>query len=261
MRLKLVFNREMHTVLHSEVQRNRFPEWRCRDFHHWSCVCGMIDGMLTNGYGVLVGELIHHERDRPDNEGRWFHVKLRLAAPATYECAVDVDSKKSDVGVRWRVLTVDPAAFAPASALAPGYHALASTSTSGALDLLRHPAFAPPPGCLFVVAPPAWLRDLLARLRRDPWAVGSHLEASTALESILAVGRRTLVWGEPFTQGLGMHNVHQNQGDPVGSQWWAENGIWQDGGVMTERPDGRLDAFISRFSSQADRTDQNGHPL
>lgn len=102
------------------------------------------------------------------NEGRWFHVKLRLAAPATYECAVDVDSKKSDVGVRWRVLTVDPAAFAPASAFAPGYHALASTST---------------------------------------------------------------------------------------------NGIWQDGGVMTERPDGRLDAFISRFSSQADRTDQNGHPL
>jgi uncharacterized protein YukJ len=25
-----------------------------------------------------------------------------------------------------------------------------------------------------------------------------------------------------------MHNVHQNQGDPAGSQWWPENGTWQD---------------------------------
>ena len=60
-----------------------------------------------------------------------------------------------------------------------------------------------------------------------------------ALESILVIGRRTLVWGEPFSDGgLGVHNVHQNQGDPQGTQWWDENAIWQDGGVMVERPDG-----------------------
>src|SRR4051812_12937479 len=101
----------------------------------------MIAAMLKHGYGVLVGELTGHQRDRPDNEGRWFHVKLALTAPAgpgaasaAYECAVDVDSKNSNVGVKWRVLTVGAADFAPVPTLAAGYHALANTSTSGALD-------------------------------------------------------------------------------------------------------------------------------
>jgi len=73
---------------------------------------------------------------------------------------------------------------------------------------------------------------------RRPWISGSNLEAAAALESTLAIGTRTLAFGEPFSNGLGMHNVHQNQGDPAGSQWWNDNGIWQDGGIMTLRPDG-----------------------
>jgi len=51
------------------------------------------------------------------------------------------------------------------------------------------------------------------------WTSGSHLEAAEALEPVLVVGRRVLVFGEPFSTGLGMHNVHQNQGDPANSQW------------------------------------------
>jgi len=74
------------------------------------------------------------------------------------------------------------------------------------------------------------------------------------------VAGRTVVFGEPFDRGSGMHNVHQNQGDPPGSQWWPENGIWQDGAVMTERRDGALVAFVSKFSTQASRTDDYGHP-
>jgi hypothetical protein len=30
---------------------------------------------------------------------------------------------------------------------------------------------------------------------------------------------------------------------------------------MVERPDGQLDVFLNKFSSQADRTDDAGHPL
>ena len=88
----------------------------------------------------------------------------------------------------------------------------------------------------------------------------SFAEAASALESILALGARVAVFGEPFTTGLGMHNIHQNQGDPAGSQWWDENGIWQDGATATERPDGRFDVFLSKFSTQAFRTDDDGHP-
>lgn len=58
-----------------------------------------------------------------------------------------------------------------------------------------------------------------------------------------------------------MHNIHQNQGDPSGSQWWEENGIWQDGATLLERPDGRYDVFLNKFSSQAGRTNSAGHPV
>ncbi|MFJ4811741.1 DUF2278 family protein [Streptomyces longwoodensis] len=49
--------------------------------------------------------------------------------------------------------------------------------------------------------------------------------------------------------------------DPAGSQWWPENGVWQDGAIVTHRPDGRYDVFLTRFSSQAGHTDGAGHPL
>ena len=186
-------------------------------------------------YGVLAGVLQRHFRDQPDDQGRWFHVNLRVDAPAgRYKCAVDVDSKSSATGVQWKVFTLEPAA-----AWTPGYHELKRMPGEGALDYLRHSGLA----------------------LDTPWRSGSFLEASAALEPILEVGRRILVFGEPFDEGLGMHNVHQNQGDPYGSQWWDENGIWQDGGTMTERPDGRLDVFLSKFSTQAGWTDNDGHPV
>jgi hypothetical protein len=222
-------------------------------------------------YGVLVGSLTSHFRDTPDDQGRWYHLHLNVdAGGSNYAAAIDVDSHASATGVEWKRLTVPGSAIGPVASLAAGWHELGRSQTDGALDHLRHPAFLPSPGCLFVVAPAPWLRDLLARLTaarnaERHWIQGSYLEASVALEEILAVGRKTFVWGEPFTQGLGVHNVHQNQGDPKGTgpqaqTWWDENGIWQDGGVMTLRPDGQLDVFISKFTSQAYKTDAAGHP-
>lgn len=218
--------------------------------------------MPLDHYGVLVGVLRRHFRDRPDTQGRWFHVNLEVDAPAgAYRCAVDVDSKQSTTGVQWQTLTVAAAALGTATGLPGGYHELARQVGSGALDYLRHPALHDNPGCLFVQRPPRWLADLLARLLpRRTWKSGSHLDASQALESILRPGQPILVFGEPFRSGLGMHNVHQNQGDPAGSQWWPENGIWQDGGTAVHRPDGGFDVFISKFSTQAGRTDDAGHP-
>jgi uncharacterized protein YukJ len=93
------------------------------------------------------------------------------------------------------------------------------------------------------------------------WTSGTNVEATNALEAILRRGRRILVFGEPFDPGLGMHHVHQNQGDPSGTPWWGENAIWQDGATMTQRPDGDLDVFVSRFSTQAEVTGDDGHPL
>jgi hypothetical protein len=198
--------------------------------------------MALDHYGLLIGTLMKHFRDTPDDQGNWFHVNLRLDVDGSaYRCAVDVDSHASAVGVQWKVLTVPMAMLGPVGGLLDGYHERRREEADGALDLIRHPALA---------GDPAY----------TSWTSGSNLEASVALESILHIGRRTFVWGEPFETGLGMHNIHQNQGDPLGSQWADENAIWQDGGTMTLRPDGDLDAFVSKFTSQASSTDDQGHP-
>jgi Uncharacterized conserved protein (DUF2278) len=219
--------------------------------------------MALDHYGVLIGSLHRSYRDEPDTQGRWYHVNLEIDPPAgRYRCAVDVDSKQSAVGVQWKVLDVPAAMLQVVPGLSMGYHELARTQSAGAVDLIRHPALADLPGCLFVRRPPEWLQEVLNRLfPRRPWTSGSNLEAAAALESTLTLGRPTFVVGEPFTTGLGMHNIHQNQGDPAGSQWFAENAIWQDGATLTEQAGGSYRAFVSKFSSQSSNTDDDGHPL
>ena len=218
--------------------------------------------MALNRYGVLVGTLVSHHRDPPDAQGRWFHVNLVVrASEQTYRCAVDVDSKQSAVGVEWKTVALSGADLGPVDALADGYHDLAMSPTSGAVDFVRS-RWLRPSGCVFAVMPDALARLLLALLgQRVPrWTKGSNLDAATAFEPLLAANPRVLVFGEPFTTGLGMHNIHQNQGDPAGSQWWEENGIWQDGLTMVRRSDGTVRAFLSKFTSQSYVTDSQGHP-
>lgn len=200
--------------------------------------------MPLDSYGVLSGTVQSHFRDRPNAAGRWFHVNLKVDAPAgRYHCAIDVDSHQSTTGVQWKVLTLDAGALGPVTGLPNGYHDLVRAPGSGALDFIRHTALTGGPGCGY------------------GWTSGSFLEATEALEPILVPGRRILVFGEPFDPpGLGMHNIHQNQGDPFGSQWWDENGIWQDGATLTLRDDGLFDAFLSKFTTQAHHTDKDGHP-
>jgi len=221
---------------------------------------------LSHGYGVLVGTLTSHVRETPDNQGRWYHVHLHCAvAGSHYEAAIDVDSHQSTTGVQWKVVTASATELGPIPYGAEGWHVLTSASGTGALDHIRH-RIAATWRLRWVGVKWRWLsRWRLHWLRRPvfihrPWITGSYLEASVALESILAIGAKTLIWGEPFTSGLGVHNVHQNQGDPLGSPWSAENGIWQDGAVATLQSNGSYRVFMSKFSSQSAQTDNLGHP-
>ena len=57
----------------------------------------------------------------------------------------------------------------------------------------------------------------------------------------------------------GMHDVHMNQGDPPG-QFQHLDGIWQDGGVLVERPNGNLAGFFVKFVTQTLNTNDQGLP-
>ncbi len=225
-------------------------------------------------YGVLSGTLVSHRRDDPDEFGRWWHVNLVLRSGAReYRVAVDVDSKNSAAGVQWKTVRASGSRLGWPTPPPLGFTPLASAPGTGALDVIRHPA-------LRVIGIRRLLRwifrvtDAVPAARSPfwvpflrPWRSGDQLQASQALEATLGIGAPILVWGEPFPEGApaasvqGIHNVHQNQGDPAGSPWWPENGIWQDGGVATQQADGSWLIFVSKFSTQSDRTDAQGHPL
>ncbi|PBC09269.1 DUF2278 family protein [Mesorhizobium sp. WSM3859] len=94
-----------------------------------------------------------------------------------------------------------------------------------------------------------------------PWNSGTSLQALVDLEAVLAGAQRVMVFGEPFHDGtLGVHNIHQNQGDPPGPHA-GENATWQDGITIAFKQDGTASAFMNKFGTQSDRTDDQGKPL
>jgi Uncharacterized conserved protein (DUF2278) len=62
-------------------------------------------------------------------------------------------------------------------------------------------------------------------------------EAGEALVAMATGAKKVYAFGEPYTSGLGVHNVHCNQGDPSGEHQ-PDDGIWQDGCVFALRPTG-----------------------
>ena len=86
------------------------------------------------------------------------------------------------------------------------------------------------------------------------------MQALTSLEGVIQSGVRFYMFGEPFTSGLGVHNIHQNQGDPPGGGHDAENAIWQDGGTIVEMSNGTFVGWLNKFKTQSSSTDDNGKP-
>jgi len=232
---------------------------------------------LNHGYGVAVGTYVDFFRDPPDQFGRWYHGHLVIATPSgNYEAALDVD--KPNGGISYRLVEdLSAADLGPVGSLGPGFHLLASSPASGALDYVRSTSLRDG----FVVVRirsrlrlwhASWLNRILGRLkslfdwlpllrwRSFPWVPSNGDDTLTVLEGLLPTAARIYIFGEPFTQGLGVHNVHQNQGDPPGEHQ-AENGVWQDGAVAIRSAADRVTIWQVKFNTQSLRTDDNGLPL
>jgi hypothetical protein len=108
--------------------------------------------------------------------------------------------------------------------------------------------------------PLKWLLPVL-RWRSFPWLSSNGDNALDVLEPRLHAASRVYVFGERYSGGgNGVHDVHMNQGDPAGSQWFASNGTWQDGAVACQTADGRVAIWQVRFNTQSLNTDDQGHP-
>lgn len=198
---------------------------------------------LFDGYGVLVGKLSRYACDKRQDESHYYHCTLFVRTPkGGYRCVVDLDSKHRRDGLQWKVVELDSEEVGEVTSFPDGWHEIAMSEGSGSLDYYRTPALRPSAECVRVG------KELEAV--EGCWKYGTGHDAFRDLEPLLKSNRRIFVFGEPFRNGKGVHNIHQNQGDPPDSRWAAENGPWQDGAVMVERHDGSVAAFLCKFSTQ-----------
>ncbi len=217
---------------------------------------------LKHGYGLVIGTKLNYFRDDPDDFGRYYHGNLIVGTPqGSYRCAIDVDPKNMPDGIEWRIVTLKPEVMNQFKQLPNGWHSLASNEVSGALDYIRSSVLHPPLGVVFVRHDSCLSRFLEFIRWNPPWRKGTGIQALTDLEGILADAARCYVFGEPFHTGLGVHNIHQNQGDPIGSGHEIENAIWQDGATIIESSNGTFTAFLNKFKTQAYKTDALGRPI
>jgi hypothetical protein len=199
---------------------------------------------LRDGYGVLIGTLHNYFCDRKTDGRNYYHCNIRVRSLGKfYLCPVDLDSKHHADGLQWRVVHMPGDALGPVMQLSEGWHDLESLNGSGAIDYYLSDALMPTGEC-------RESGEVSNSRLCPPWKHGSGIEAFADLEKMLAGGRKLFVFGEQFRVGRGVHNIHQNQGDPPSSRWHAENGAWQDGAVAVLNKDGTVSVFLCKFKTQ-----------
>lgn len=222
---------------------------------------------LSDGYGVVIGTVARHHIDPPDSEGLWPHYHIFVDTPAgEYDCAINLKSR-TETKIEYRDFrNLDLARFNAIRNLPDGFHSLSSNSSSGALDFIRHSGLQNKkikcrcPRCKRF---PFITKPCIKKCKCTQWWLESGEDLIQLMEYYLTSVSRIYIFGEPFNNGLGLHNIHMNQGDPIGSGFDAENGIWQDGGVLLEyqEPQFRFSGMLTKFQPQSLNTNDNGQPI
>jgi hypothetical protein len=206
---------------------------------------------LYDGYGVLVGTLQKYYCDHVFNQKAYYHCNLKVrAGKKFYRCPVDLDCKKDAHGVQWRVVELESGDLQQVFHLQEGWYPLDSVPDSGALDYYLSPVFQPKSESGLALPDSENRSENVVAALSDSWKNGTGPAAFKDLEPLLIASRKLFIFGEPFRTGNGVHNIHQNQGDPLDSQWYPENGIWQDGAVIVLRHDNTIAAFLCKFNTQ-----------
>jgi hypothetical protein len=197
---------------------------------------------LDTPYGVIVGPLHDFNLVNPDT-GQWPHYHVRLSANGQImDSAINLKSlTEVHIEYRRRQFSVQEPLFASIVALGDGLHQLAQVSTSGALDYVRHGGIT----------------------GTNDWTLQDGDNLIGELNALLNGVQRLYIFGATYSTGVGVHDVHQNQGDPNGSSFQHLDGIWQDGGVLCQygglQP--RLEILQIKFDTQSLYTDDNGLPV
>jgi hypothetical protein len=195
---------------------------------------------LESAYGVVVGTVLSADLVNPSG-GKWPHYHIHVQAGSdVYDSAVNLKSL-TEVKIEYRSRDLDTAVFANDLSLPVGWTTLGQNATSGALDYVRR----------------------LGLTGTAGWILQSGDNLITELQSLLTNVDRVFIFGAKYTTGLGVHDVHMNQGDPTGGDFALLDAIWQDGGLIFQYgfPTPRVTVLQIKFETQSLFTDDQGRPL
>jgi hypothetical protein len=197
---------------------------------------------LQTPYSVIVGPVHDYDLVNPDT-GQWPHYHVRVSANGQImDSAINLKSLVDvQIEYRSRTFALDDPRFLTVTSLQDGLHQLAQNSASGALDYVRHDGLTGTSG----------------------WILQNGDNLITELQSLLLNVQRVYIFGASYSQGVGVHDVHMNQGDPNGSNFQPLDAIWQDGGLLFQYGGAQphLESLQIKFETQSLYTDDNGHPL
>ena len=208
-------------------------------------------------YGVLKGTVTGHLRDADDD-----HYQILVSAANTmYRIAVNVESSMKPPDLRFQSLTSLPSSLThDLTMLPPGYKKLPGKPGGIAQDFVRGgivkiDKFKVVPGNV-----PGANNDLKDTME-DAVVTAMALAGSV----IYAFGARFGPEKQKdqyfkFSPGNGLHDIHMNQGND--KKHAGDDGVYQDGCLIFQYPNGKYRAFYMAFQSQSFHTDnKTGHTI
>lgn len=211
--------------------------------------------MPINNYGVWVASPVSVSAERAEQDPQSPHIHLFYddGSGGNFDGArrasinVKSGSAISEL-VFWRVQDFQHPLTQQLRSLDKGFHALPSQPGGKALDYIRGNLIDLHQGRILPHDRPGERDDIIDFVMPD-------------LQAAINRNATVYLFGEPYSDRQGIHDVHMNQGSQA--QFKGSNGVWQDGGIVIYFPD--LDLFTAiflAFASQAAHTDEvTGHGL
>ncbi|HVW03009.1 MAG TPA: DUF2278 family protein [Planctomycetaceae bacterium] len=214
---------------------------------------------MTLVYGFLkckIGSAPQLKSSHHQHEIQYhLHMSLSAGGSGTWDSAVNVGTNDSDDLLNYKLVydfhhpIVDQLRAADA-----GFADLTGKDKLPALDFLRS--------------------DLLNET--GDWRPSDVMDGSDEAEPVKSLLRllnkaRTqqldvYMFGRKYTDGLGIHDIHMNQGSSAPFINDGEddhndhNDVWQDGGIVVDMGDGTVAAYFTAFTQQNVPTDHLGNP-
>ena len=218
---------------------------------------------MTLAYGFLKCKIISDPSLKPSRHKNEIQYHLHTTLEVTgldgstgqWDSAINVGTDDSDDLLRYKLIfDFHHPIIATLKSAGSGFTDLTGTAALPALDFLRSNIFS----------------------ETGPWRNSDVMDGTDQVEpvaSLLRLLRKAradnldvYVFGRKYTDGLGVHDVHMNQGSRApflnngADDRNDHNDVWQDGAVIVDLDQPELAAYITVFTQQMIPTDMLGNP-